>query len=98
MIDTVLLVASIVSAFTVIGAFMIKTYKFFSKIEKKYDEMNENLRKNTLYILKIAILSDEMPMVDRIHAGEAYIAMGGNGMVKKKLEKLMQEYEKEQGL
>lgn len=98
MIDTVLLVASILSAFTVIGAFMIKTYRFFSKIEKKYDEMNENLRKNTLYILKIAILSEEMPMIDRIHAGEAYIAMGGNGMVKKKLEKLMREYEKEQGL
>jgi hypothetical protein len=97
-IDTVLLVASIVSAFTVIGAFMIKTYKFFSKIEKKYDDMNENLRKNTLYILKLAILSDEMPMIDRIHAGEAYLAMGGNGMVKKKLEKLMLEYEKEQGL
>jgi hypothetical protein len=97
-IDTVLLVASIVSAFTVIGAFMIKTYKFFSKIEKKYDDMNENLRKNTLYILKLAILSDEMPMIDRIHAGEAYLAMGGDGMVKKKLEKLMLEYEKEQGL
>jgi hypothetical protein len=37
-------------------------------------------------------------MIDRIHAGEAYLAMGGNGMVKKKLEKLMLEYEKEQGL
>ena len=98
MIDTILLIASIVSAFTVIGAFMIKTYRFFSKIEKKYDDMNENLRKNTLYILKIAILSEEMPMIDRIHAGEAYLAMGGNGMVKKKLEKLMIEYEKEQGL
>lgn len=98
MIDTILLIASIISAFTVIGAFMIKTYRFFSKIEKKYDDMNENLRKNTLYILKIAILSDEMPMVDRIHAGEAYIAMGGNGVVKKKLEKLMLEYEKEHRL
>lgn len=98
MIDTVLLIASIVSAFTVIGAFMIKTYKFFSKIEKKYDDMNENLRKNTLYILKLAILSEEMPMVDRIHAGEAYIALGGNGVVKKKLEKLMLEYEKEHRL
>lgn len=98
MLDNLLLIGSIVSAVTVIIAFMFKIYKFFSNIEKKYDEMNETLRKNTLYILKIAILSDEMPIVDRIHAGEAYIAMGGNGMVKKKLEKLMQEYEKQQGL
>lgn len=98
MLDNLLLIGSIISAITIIGAFMFKIYKFFSNIEKKYDEMNETLRKNTLYILKIAILSDEMPIVDRIHAGEAYIAMGGNGMVKKKLEKLMQEYEKQQGL
>lgn len=94
MIDTFLLIASIISAFTVIGAFMFKVYNFFSKIEKKYDEMNATLRQNTLYILKIAILSEEMPLVDRIHAGETYIKMGGNGMVKKKLEHLMREFEK----
>lgn len=94
MVQTFLLVGSIISALTVIITFMTKIYKFFNSIEKKYDQMNETLKKNTLYILKIAILSDELPLVDRIHAGETYVAMGGNGMVKKKLERLISEYEK----
>lgn len=94
MIQTFLLVGSIISALTVIVTFMMKIYKFFNSIEKKYDQMNETLKKNTLYILKIAILSEELPLVDRIHAGETYVAMGGNGMVKKKLDRLISEYEK----
>lgn len=94
MVNTFLLIASIISAVTVVGTFMFKIYKFFNNIEKKYDQMNATLKQNTLYILKIAILSEELPLVDRIHAGETYIAMGGNGMVKKKLEHLMREYEK----
>ena len=55
--------------------------------------MNKTIKQNTIYILKIAIMSEEMPLVDRIHAGEAYIQMGGNGMVKKKLNQLIEEYE-----
>lgn len=94
MVQTFLLVGSIISALTVIVTFMMKIYKFFNSIEKKYDQMNETLKKNTLYILKIAILSEELPLVDRIHAGETYVAMGGNGMVKKKLDRLISEYEK----
>lgn len=94
MVQTFLLVGSIISALTVIITFMMKIYKFFNSIEKKYDQMNETLKKNTLYILKIAILSEELPLVDRIHAGETYVAMGGNGMVKKKLDRLISEYEK----
>ena len=46
-----------------------------------------------MQLVKIAIMSEEMPLIDRIHAGEQYIAMGGNGMVKKKLNQLIEEYE-----
>lgn len=93
MIDNVLLIASILTALTGIGAFLYKLYSFIRKIEENYDQMNKTLKQNTIYILKIAIMSEEMPLVDRIHAGEQYIAMGGNGMVKKKLNQLMEEYE-----
>ena len=93
MINSVLLIASILTALTGIGAFLYKTYSFFRNIEDKYDQMNKTIKQNTIYILKIAIMSDEMPLIDRIHAGEQYIAMGGNGMVKKKLNQLIEEYE-----
>ena len=93
MIDTILITASVLTALTGIGAFLYKLYKFIKKLEDNYEEVNATIKQNTLYILKIAIMSEEMPLVDRIHAGEIYISMGGNGMVKKKLNQLMQEYE-----
>ena len=95
MIDSLLLVASVVTALTVITAFLLKMYKFFRRLEEKYDEMNDLLKSNTLHLLKIAVLDDCLPLTDRIHAGEQYIKLGGNGFVKKKYEKLLDEYEEE---
>ena len=44
----------------------------------------------------MAVLNTDMPLVDRIHAGERYLALGGNGTVKKVYEKLLDDYEKQQ--
>lgn len=93
MINTILITASVITALTGIGAFIMKAYKFFRGLEDKYDSMNETLNKNTIYILKIAIMSEEMPLVDRLKAGEMYLSMGGNGMIKRKYNDLMDEYE-----
>lgn len=93
MINNVLLIASILTALTGIGAFLYKMYSFFRNIEEKYEQMNKAIKQNTIYILKIAIMSEEMPLIDRIHAGEQYVSMGGNGLVKKKLNQLVEEYE-----
>lgn len=95
MIDNILVVASVVTALTVICSFLFKIYNFFRKLEKKYDEMNGLLKKNTLYVLKLAVLNEELPLVDRIHAGEQYIELGGNGLIRKKYEHLLKEYERE---
>ena len=54
--------------------------------------MNDILQKNTLYILKMAVLNEDMPLLDRIHAGEQYMDLGGNGVVKKKYQELLKEY------
>lgn len=95
MTDNILVVASIITALTVIYGFLFKIYNFFRKLEKKYDEMNRLLKKNTLYVLKLAVLNEELPLVDRIHAGEQYIELGGNGLIRKKYEHLLKEYERE---
>ena len=60
-------------------------------LEKKYDEMNDILQKNTLYILKMAVLDEQLPLTDRLHAGELYMDLGGNGAVKKKYQELLKE-------
>ena len=62
-------------------------------MEKKYDDMNDLLKSNTIHLLKIAVLDDKLPLTDRIHAGEQYIKLGGNGTIKRIYEKLLDEYE-----
>ena len=97
MIDTILIVASVVTALTAITAFLFKIYNFFRKLEIKYDEMNDLLKSNTIHLLKIAVLDDKLPLTDRINAGEQYINLGGNGLIKKKYESLLEQYNNKYG-
>lgn len=92
MVNSILITASVVTALTAITAFLFKIYNFFRKLEIKYDEMNDLLKNNTIHLLKIAVLDDKLPLTDRINAGEQYIKLGGNGFIKKKYEKLLEEY------
>ena len=93
MVNSILIVASVVTALTAIIAFLFKIYNFFRKLEIKYDEMNDLLKSNTIHLLKIAVLDDKLPLTDRLHAGEQYIKMGENGTIKRIYEKLLDEYE-----
>ena len=89
--EYIIMIASIVTALTVISTTCFKIYIFFRNLEKKYDEMNDILQKNTLYILKMAVLDEQLPLTDRLHAGELYMDLGGNGAVKKKYQELLKE-------
>ena len=91
--EYIIMIASIVTALTVISTTCFKVYKFFRELEKKYDELNYNIKNNTLFILKIAVLDEQLPITDRLHAGELYMDLGGNGTVKKKYQELLNEYE-----
>ena len=93
MIETIAVIAGVISGLGIIGGTLWKVHKFLDSLENKYDEINDTLKQNTLYTLKMAVLSEEMPLLDRIHAGELYISMGGNGTIKKKYEHLLEEYE-----
>ena len=90
--EYIIMIASIVTALTVISSTCFKVYTFFRNLEKKYDELNYNLKNNTLFILKIAVLDEQLPLTDRLKAGELYMNLGGNGAVKKKYQELLKEY------
>ena len=90
--EYIIMIASIVTAITVISSTCFKVYIFFRNLEKKYDEMNDILKNNTLFILKIAVLDEQLPLTDRLKAGELYMNLGGNGAVKKKYQELLKEY------
>ena len=98
MVETILLVASVLTALGVIIASAVKVYKFIRKCEKWIDETNEHSLDNYLSIKRLTIMSHEMPLSERIDAGEKYIKYGGNGEVKHKYEELLTFLPSENGM
>ena len=50
-------------------------------ISKRLDKSEERDKKQYLSILRLTIMSEEMPISERIIAGKEYIEHGGNGDV-----------------
>ncbi|MGN0554304.1 MAG: hypothetical protein ACI4LI_00225 [Candidatus Fimenecus sp.] len=86
-VDKILLAADIITALTVIVALLVSIYKFFRFLITK----EEHDRENYLNILRLTIMSEEMPLEERIAAGDKYIAAGGNGAVKHKYQELLEK-------
>ena len=89
MFEKILLVASLLTAIGAIIATVVKIYKFIRKCEKWVEEQTEHSLDNYLSIKRLTIMSHEMPLSERIAAGEKYIKCGGNGEVKHKYEELL---------
>ena len=60
----------------------------FAEIDKKLTKMKEHQDEQYLAILRLTIMSEEMPMAERLIAGKRYIDLGGTGDVKKFLHEL----------
>lgn len=91
MIDHVLLIASIIGAIATIMGAAYKLMKMFHSVMSEIEGVKDSLKRNELHILKLAILEENMPPAERLKCGERYIALGGNGQIKKIVEKLMKE-------
>lgn len=65
-----------------------------AEIDKKLDKMQTHQDEQYLAILRLTIMSEEMPMAERLIAGEKYKKMGGNGDVKKFLHQLEAQCER----
>lgn len=89
MVEKILFIASLLTALGVIIATAAKVYKFIRKWEKWVEEQSEHALDNYLSIKRLTIMSHEMPLSERIAAGEKYIKYGGNGEVKHKYEELL---------
>ena len=89
MIEKIVLVGSLLTALGVIIATAVKLYKFIRKWDKWVEEQSEHSLDNYLSIKRLTIMCQEMPLSERIAAGEKYIKYGGNGEVKHKYEELL---------
>lgn len=86
---------AILSIVALIGG-VVGCVKSVSKILKKLGKMEEHLSENYLSTLRLTIMSTEIPLSERVAAGEKYVKMGGNGAVKHYYEKLCEKYASEQ--
>lgn len=92
-----LLITLIQCAFTFAGIWVTVYFtnkKTNKKLEEKVDELGEHDRDQYLSILRLTIMSEEMPISERIIAGDKYVKKGGNGDVKKYYEKMLAEHTK----
>lgn len=93
--EKIILIASVITALTVIFTFIVTAYKFIRREEKWRERKDRHDRENYLNILRLVIMSEEMPLSERIAAGDKYISLGGNGAVKHKYQDLIKQLEEE---
>lgn len=90
-ITTLSIVAGIITSITVIVGCVIKIYKLARNVENKIDAYDKNLAALNLHLNKMALLNTDLPLIDRLHAGEKYLQGGGNGFGKKVYDQLLHD-------
>lgn len=64
------------------------------KLEGKVDKLVEHDEDQYLSILRLTIMNSEMPISERIIAGDKYVKKGGNGDVKKYYQQMIKDHTK----
>lgn len=64
------------------------------KLEDKVDKLVEHDEDQYLSILRLTIMNSEMPISERIIAGDKYVKKGGNGEIKKYYQQMLKEHTK----
>lgn len=89
-LDWIIRIGGAVTAIGVILGLLFKVWNFFKKINKNITEFKDTLsdleehsNENYMGILRLTIMSSEMPIGERIVAGHKYLENNGNGDVKK---------------
>lgn len=92
MAEAIIFWGSIAGAITAILVLIGRVLSKLRKIIKMFNTLQEHTEENYLNNLRIIIMSPDMPMGERLNAGEKYIKAGGNGEVKAFYKKLLQRY------
>lgn len=68
--------------------------KASAKLEAKVDKLVEHDEEQYMSILRLTIMSEDMPISERIIAGDKYVKKNGNGEVKQYYQELLKEHTK----
>lgn len=80
-VNSILYLASLLTALTIIVTTFFKVCKAMKAVYDKIHEFQEIMEENTMYTLKLVILNENLSLEERIHAGDRYIELHGNGYV-----------------
>ena len=77
----------------------VTIYKANASLKQEVEQLGNDVRKNRehdkeqyLAILRLTVMSEEMPIAERIVAGKKYIKEGGNGAVKEFFEEFLKKH------
>ena len=85
------------SIFTFLGIYVTVAWsnkKSTKRLEEKVDKLVEHDEDQYLSILRLTIMCPEMPISERIIAGDKYEKKGGNGEVRKYYKQMLAEHTK----
>lgn len=92
-------ISSILQLVVVIGTLIGSVWRVtkpFRAISSRLEALEEFCHNDYLSTLRLTILNDDVPITERLAAGEKYVKEGGNGAVKVRYHMLQEEYEHQQ--
>lgn len=96
LIEIVIIAASVITASTVIITAVTTAYKFIRKWDKWVKQKDKHDIEQYVQILRLVIMTPEMPLSERISAGDTYVnELHRNGAVKQKYNELLQRFKNE---
>lgn len=87
------LIALITGSLTLIGV-IITAVSGNKSIAQDIKDIKAENKEQSLAILRLTVMSNDMPISERLVAGDKYIRKGGNGDVKHYYEQLIKEHTK----
>ena len=86
-LDLIIKIGSVIGALGIIFGLLLGALKLILRpIIQRFETMEKHSKQNYMGILRLTIMSNEMPIGERIVAGQEYLDADGNGEVKKFLE------------
>lgn len=94
--EKIILIASVITALSVILTAIVTAYKFVRKWDKWVKQKDKHDIEQYVQILRLVIMTPEMPLCERIAAGDTYVnELHRNGAVKQKYNELLQRFKTE---
>lgn len=94
--ENIVLIASVLTALGVIIATAVKIYRFIRKWDKWIEKKDKHDKEQYVQILRLVIMTPEMPLSERIAAGDVYVKeLRKNGGVKQKYNELLNIFKEE---